>query len=289
MKSGIVVLVGRPNVGKSTLLNHILGHKVSITSPKPQTTRFNLQAVYEDERGQIVFVDTPGVFGKVNDPLARRINLAAEDSLQQDINLIVYMIDHTRERDFEENKTLGMVRKIKKIPKILVINKIDVKVPTHIVQYKFMEEEFDAVVEISALEDKNIKALLETIFSFLPEGEPFVDIQKISQPGLNVDSKMFIAEIIREKAFLFLRREVPYTLTSVVDEIAERPGGTLYIKARILTSADRYKAMIVGKGGVMIKEISMAARKELETASAKKVYLDLTVETDPHWIDYFGS
>lgn len=285
MKSGIVALIGRPNVGKSTLLNHILGHKVSITSPKPQTTRFNIQAAYEDERGQIVFIDTPGIFGKIKDPLAKQINLQAEESLNTGVQVIVYMIDHTRERDFEENKVLGIVRKAK-VPKILVINKIDIKVPTHIVQYKFMEEEFDAVVEISALEHKNIKTLLDVIFSFLPEGEPLVDIQKLSQPGLNIDSKMFIAEIIREKAFLFLRREVPYTLTSIVDDVIERPGGALYIKARILTSADRYKAMIVGKGGSMIKEISMAARKELETASSKKVYLEVTVETDPHWVDY---
>lgn len=148
-----------------------------------------------------------------------------------------------------------------------------------------MEEEFDAVVEVSALEHKNIPTLLDTIFSFLKEGEPIVDTKTLTQPALNLDSKMFVAEIIREKAYLFLRREVPYTLTTVVDETTERTNGNLYIRARILTSADRYKAMIVGKGGVMIKEISMAARKELETATNKKVYLELTVETDPHWID----
>ncbi len=285
MKSGVVALIGRPNVGKSTLLNHILGHKVSITSPKPQTTRFSIQAVYEEERGQILFVDTPGIFGKIHDPLGKRINMRAEESLDEGVDVIVYMVDHTREKDFEENKVLGIVRK-SKAPKILVINKIDVREPTHIVQYKFMEEEFDAVVSISALEHKNIPTLLDAIFSFLPEGKPVVDMSTMTQPGLNIDSKIFIAEIIREKAFLFLRREVPYTLTSIVDLVQERTNGTLYIKARILTSADRYKAMIVGKSGSMIKEISMAARKELETASSKKVFLELTVETDPHWIDY---
>jgi len=285
MKSGIVALIGRPNVGKSTLLNHILGHKVSITSPKPQTTRFNIEAVYEEERGQIIFVDTPGIFGKVSDPLARKINLRAEETLTHGVNVVVYMIDHTREKDFEENKVLGIVRK-SKVPKIMVINKIDIKSPTHIVQYKFMEEEFDAVVEISAFEHKNIPILLDTIFSFLPEGKQLVDTTTLTQPGLNLNSNTFISEIIREKAFLFLRSELPYTLTSVVDEVTERANGTLYIRARILTSADRYKAMIVGKNGVMIKEISMAARKELETASSKKVYLEITVETDPHWVDY---
>jgi len=196
------------------------------------------------------------------------------------------MIDHTRERDFEENKTLGIVRKAN-VPKILVINKIDIQQPSHRIQYKFMEEEFDCVIEVSALEHKNIPILLDAIFSRLPEGKPIIDTKTLNQPGINIDSKMFIAEIIREKAFLFLRREVPYTLTSIVDDIIERSGGNLYIKARILTSADRYKAMIVGRGGSMIKEISMAARKELETASNKRVFLDLIVETDPHWTDYY--
>ncbi len=287
MKSGIVTIIGRPNVGKSTLLNHILGHKVSITSPKPKTTRFNIQAAYEDETGQILFVDTPGIFGKAKDALSKRINPRAEASLGQNINLVLYMIDHTRERDFEENKALGIVRKAK-VPKILVINKIDIKEPTHIIQYKFMEDEFDKVVEISALNHKNIPTLLDAIFSYLPEGKPLVDMSTLAQPGLNLDSKTYIAEIVREKAFLFLRREVPYTLTAVVDDVVERTNGTLYIKARILTTNDRYKVMVIGKSGSMIKEISMAARKELETASSKKVYLELTVETDPHWMDYLG-
>ncbi len=285
MKAGTVALIGRPNVGKSTLLNHILGHKVSITSPKPQTTRFPIHAVFEDERGQIVFVDTPGIFGKVSDPLAQKINLSAEESLDHGVDVVIYMVDHTRERDFEENKTLGIVRKAK-AKKILVINKIDVTKPTHIIQYKFMEEEFDAVVRISALEHKNIPLLLNAVFSFLPEGKPIVDTSATVQPALNLDSKTFIGEIIREKAFLFLRKEVPYTLTTIVDEVEERKNGLVYVRARIITSADRYKAMIVGKNGVMIKEISQAARKELETASSKKVFMELTVETDPHWVDY---
>lgn len=286
MKSGIVALIGRPNVGKSTLLNNLLGQKVSITSPKPQTTRFAIQAVYEDDRGQIIFVDTPGMIGKVVDPLARRINLEAENQLNKELDLVVYLVDHTRQRDLEENKALGLVRKFKG-PKILVINKIDVTKPSHIVQYKFMEEEFEAVVEVSAFARKNLGHLLEVLFEFLPEGKPMVNTSSLPQPGLNINSKTFLSEIIREKAFLFLRREVPYSLTAVVDETIERDNGVLYIKARILTSADRYKSMIIGKDGRMIKEISMAARKELETATNKKVYLELTVETDPHWIDVF--
>lgn len=284
-RSGTVTLIGRPNTGKSTLVNAILKQKVAITSPKPQTTRFPITAVYEDDRGQIVFVDTPGIFGKVEDLLAKQINKRAQDAFRQDVDLILYMIDHTRRRDFEENKSLGIVRKLRS-PKILVVNKIDITQPTYEVQYRFMEDEFDTVVKISALKGTNLPILLEAIFRYLPEREPLVDTTVLVQPGLNLTSNTFIAELIREKAYLNLRREVPYTITVVVDVIEEKDDGLLYVKARILTSADRYKAMIIGKGGAMIKEISMAARKELEVASNKKVFLDLTVETDPHWMDY---
>lgn len=285
MKAGIVALIGRPNAGKSTLLNNILGHKVAITSPKPQTTRFPIQAVFEDERGQIVFVDTPGVFAKIKDQISGRINARTEEAVEQGVDVIAYIVDHTRERAEEENRALGIVRKVK-VPKILVINKVDIKEPTFIVQYKFMEAEFDHVVSLSAKEGKHIPLLLDAIFELLPEGTPMVDRAAMSQPGINIDSKTFVAEIIREKAFLELRKEVPYAITAVVDELDERANGILYIKARILTAADRYKGMIIGKDARMIKEIGATARKELEVASGKKVFLDLTVETDPHWMDH---
>lgn len=285
MKAGIVALIGRPNAGKSTLLNNILGHKVAITSPKPQTTRFPIQAVFEDERGQIVFVDTPGIFAKIKDQVAARINSRTEEAVEQGVDAIAYIVDHTRERAEEENRALGIVRKVK-VPKILVINKIDIKEPSFVVQYKFMEAEFDRVVSLSAKEGKHIPLLLDALFELLPEGAPMVDRTSLSQPSINIDSKTFVAEIIREKAFLELRKEVPYAITSVVDELEERDNGVLYIKARILTAADRYKGMIIGQGGRMIKEIGATARKELEVASGKKVFLELTVETDKHWMDY---
>jgi len=287
MKAGAVALIGRPNTGKSTLLNNLLGQKVTITSPKPQTTRFSIRAVYEDERGQIVFIDTPGIFAKTPDLLSKKINPKAAITLAQGVDLILYMIDHTRKRDLEENKTLGMVRKAKDIPKILVINKIDLRKPSYLAQYKFIEDEVDEVIKISALKKTHLKSLLEAIFEYLPERKPLVETKEMATPALNIDSKIFISEIIREKAFIFLRKELPYSLTTVVDEITERENALLYIKARILTTNDKYRKMIIGRKGRMIKEIGMASRKELEIATNKKVFLDLKVEIDKHWMEKF--
>lgn len=282
MKSGYAAIIGRPNSGKSTLLNNILGSKVSITSPKPQTTRFPVQAVYEDDRGQIIFIDTPGIFAKVKDPISKIINPLAETSLKEGVDVIIYIVDHTRDRSTEENKIFGIVREYDK-PKILVYNKTDIKKPSFIPHYRFMEEEFDEVISISALYRQNVNLLLSAVFSRLPEGEKIITAEDRPTPILSQDSKMFVGEIIREKAFLFLRKELPYSLTAVVDEITTRHNDTVYIRARIITSQARYKKMIVGEGGRMIKEIGMAARKELSTSTNKKIFLELTVETNPHW------
>jgi GTPase len=285
-KSGTVALIGRPNAGKSTLLNMLIGQKVSITSPKPQTTRFAIQAIFEDDRGQILFLDMPGMFAQSKDTLSKFINKRVEEAAKGAIDVVLYVIDHTRTRDVEENKAFGLVRSIE-AQKILIYNKIDIIKPTHRIQYKFMEEEMDAVLEVSALTGKHIVSVIDTIFQFLPERPPIVsDTKELVHPAINVDSKLFISELIREKAFLFLRHEIPYSLTAVVDLIEERQNGTKYIQARILTNSDHYKGMIVGNKGMMIKEISMATRKELETATGSHVYVDLTVEVDPHWMEY---
>lgn len=283
MKSGTVLLIGRPNVGKSTLVNAIIGQKVAITSPKPQTTRFSIHALYQEERGQIIFIDTPGIFNKAKDALARTINARSKNALQEDIDVVLYMVDPTRHRDFEESKVLGLVRKIK-APVILVINKADIENPIYLPQYKFLEEEFPDVVTISALRTKHLKSLLHRIFHYLPEKEIVPDSIPRAHPAINMDSKIFLAEIIREKVFLKTRKELPYTTTVMVDEIVERDETHTYIRARILTTHDTYKKMLIGAGGRKIKEIGGMARKELEGATGKKIYLDLTVETDKHWI-----
>ena len=276
MKVGTVALIGRPNAGKSTLVNNLVGQKVAITSPKPQTTQFSTYAVYEDEDSQIIFVDTPGIFAKAAN---REINATAERALKEEIDLILYVVDHTRKRGNEENKVLGILRKINK-PKILVINKIDKREPSYIEDYKFLEDEFDTIVEVSAIKGKNLSGLVKEILEKLPEGEKIVDRAEMPVPAINLDSKLYIEENIREKAFLVLREELPYTIRVVVDKKEERPNGMIYIKARILTTAARYKKMIIGKGGSKIKVIGSMTRKELEVATGQKIYLDLTVEVE---------
>lgn len=290
MKQGKVLLIGRPNVGKSTFLNNLIGQKVSITSPKPQTTRFPIKALYQDERGEIIFIDTPGLMRKTEDLLSENINKKTLQTLNEELDLVLYMVDPTRKRDFEEARVLGLVRQIEK-PKILVLNKIDLwqtgKKNDYSAQYKFLEEEFSDVFYISALKKLHFKPLIKRIFELLPEKkeEKFENLNPYTV--LNIDAKTFVAELIREKVFLMMGEEVPYTTTAIVDEIAERKNGVIYIKARILTNNDRYKKMLIGKEGRKIKEIGAYARKEIALATGKKVYLDLQVETDPHWMEVY--
>jgi len=288
MKAGTVALIGRPNVGKSTLVNNIIGQKVAITSPKPQTTRFPIQGLYEDERGQIVFIDTPGIFRKATDPLSKKINQKVLEPFESNVDIVLYVIDPTRTRDYEESRVLGIVRKFN-IPKILVINKCDVEEPKYLALYKYLEDEFDTVIKVSGLEKLHLKTLVETIFDMLPERDtPLVKKEEYVYPALNIDGKIFLAELIREKVFLRTRKEVPYTTTVVIDEIADRDNGMLYVRGRVLTTNDKYKKMLIGEGGRRIKEIGSMSRKELETATNRKVFLDLTVESDKHWITNFS-
>ncbi len=288
MKHGKVLLVGRPNVGKSTFVNNLIGQKVAITSPKPQTTRFPIKAVYAEERGTIIFVDTPGIMGKTEDHLSENINKKTLQVLHEEVDAVIYMVDQTRRRDFEEARVLGLVRKIDK-PKILVVNKIDDQGKSFLPQYKFLEDEFKYVFQISALHKTHVKPLMDTLFSLLPEKATDEIPKDLIYPVLNIDSKIFIAELIREKVFLMMGEEIPYTTTVVVDEITERSDKLTYIKARILTTSDRYKKMLIGAGGRKIKEMGSYARKDIALATNKKIYLDLKVETDPHWQEIYYS
>jgi len=289
-KYGRVVIVGRPNTGKSTLLNAIMQQKVAITSPLPQTTRKNIPVVYQDERGKLLFIDTPGVLGKVDDLIGKKVNLEAPKTLNN-AEIILCLVDISREKSEEENKVIGMVRK-SEAKKILIYNKSDKAVGSkdHFAEYNYLEDEFDANISISALKEKNVKSVINTIFEMLPSKsnkdlrEEIDKRQDERKPLMSMGSKEYIEEIIREKTYLFLRKEVPYTIFVEVNKIVDKKK-IILIEATIYTNADRYKKMIIGKDGQKIKEIGYNARKELELMSGRKIFLEILVNTDKHWME----
>ncbi len=291
-KYGIVAIIGRPNTGKSTLLNAILQQKVAITSPLPQTTRKNINAVYEDERGKILFIDTPGVLGKVEDLIGKKVNLELPKTLSN-IDVLVVVVDISRPKNEEENKVIALVRK-SEAKKILVYNKIDKAVGSkdHFVDYNYLEDEFDEWVKISALKEKGVKEVVNKIFSLLPakvvkDSKTVIDsLQQVDRPIIDSSPEEYVAELIREKVYLFLRDEIPYSIQVVVKEIKDK-GKIIIIEADIVTTTDRYKKIIIGRGGKKIKEIGYNARKELELMTQKKIFLELEVKVDKHWMEQF--
>lgn len=276
-KSGIITLVGRSNVGKSTLLNTLVGTKLAAVTHRPQTTRNIIHGVLNTAQGQAVFVDTPGIF-KEKSPLAGVLTKRVHESIK-DIDMVIYMVDPSKALGAEERATLALIRHLT-IPKILAINKSDLpkEEKMYLDDYKNLAEEFDAVFELSALFNRHVQPLRDKVMELLPVGEPLYPPEQ----NTNIDPKFWVAEIIREKIFLALRKEVPYSTHVEVEDIEEKPD-VFVIKANIYTLDSKYKKMIIGAGGRALKEIGIAARKELETALNKKVYLELEVETDKHW------
>ncbi len=279
-KSGIITLVGRSNVGKSTLLNTLVGTKIAAVTDKPQTTRNVIHGVLNRPQGQAVFVDTPGVFKERRNHLSSQLAESVGESLRG-IDLAIYVADPTKSVGAEERAVLAMTRRLA-VPKILVINKSDLpqNEKEFAEDYWALGSDFAAVFELSALRHRHVEPLIEKVFELLPEGEPLYPADQLT----NVDKKFWVAEIIREKIFLALRKEVPYTTHVEVTEIEEKPE-IFVIKAIVYTYDRKYKEMIIGKGGRAIKEIGIAARKELEQAIGKKVFLELEVETDKRWMD----
>ena len=289
-KYGRVVILGRPNTGKSTLLNAMMQQKVAITSPLPQTTRKNILAYYEDEKGKLLFIDTPGVLGKVDDLMGKKVNMEVPKTLNQ-AEIILCLVDISRPKSEEENKVIGLIRKLN-CKKILIYNKIDKAVGSkdHLADYNYLEEEFDKTLSISALKERNVKGVINAIFELLPSKiskdlrQEIENYKDLTKPLISMNSKEYVEELIREKAYLFLREEVPYTIFVTVENIVDK-NKLILIEATIYTNADRYKKMIIGKDGQKIKEIGYNARKELELMSGRKIFLELTVKTDKHWME----
>jgi len=297
MKSGFVAIIGRSNVGKSTLLNTIVGTKISATSFRAQMTRNEIHGVLNMPEGQAVFMDTPGVFKDSKDMLSAKLTNKVKNILEQQIDVLIYVVDPSREIGNEERTILGMIRNLE-MPKILVINKCDL----HKTEKPFLEsylalnKEFDFVFELSALRASHIQPLKQKVMDLLPEGELMYPENQLT----NIDNYFWIAEIIREKIFSVFDKEVPYAISVEVDNVEEKPFGKatlglssgrrqgkdmFVITARILTDRERYKKIIIGRDGQKIKEIGKMARRELEQALNKKVYLELEVELDEHWVE----
>lgn len=281
-KSGFVALIGRPNVGKSTLMNTVIGQKIAITSDKPQTTRNRIQTVYTDERGQVVFVDTPGIH-KAKNKLGEYMVTAAERTLK-DVDLILWLVEPTtyigagEEHILEELSHVGL-------PVLLVINKIDtVKkeellpvIATYSAKY-----DFDEIVPVSALKNENTPDLLETIFKYLPYGPAFFDESTVTdQP-----ERAIVAEMIREKALRSLNEEVPHGIAVAIDSMKKRGKNNLYdIEATIVCEKNSHKGIIIGKKGAMLKKIGTEARRDIENLLQAKVNLNLWVKVKKEWRD----
>ncbi len=285
MKSGFVVLAGRSNVGKSTLLNALIGTKIAIVTPKPQTTRLPVRGILHDKRGQIVFVDTPGVFLGRKDALSKRLNQSVKESLNG-IDAIVYIVDPTRLPGKEEEMIQKLVRAAN-LPVILVINKIDTPPKDLPALRELRQISIDQLktIEVSAVKGKNLNRLVDALFEVLPEGEKYYPDLQITDLG----HQQWIEEVIREKVFLALEQELPYTVKVVVEDVKIRANGGRFIDAVVFTTNDRYKRMIIGAGASMIKRIGIMARKELEGALNVSVHLSLDVKVDARWQENFGA
>ncbi|MCK7606932.1 GTPase Era [Geobacillus stearothermophilus] len=279
-KSGFVAIIGRPNVGKSTFLNRVVGQKIAIMSDKPQTTRNKIQGVYTDEDAQIIFIDTPGVH-KPKHKLGDFMMKVALNALRE-VDLILFMVN--AEEGFGRGEAFIMER-LKEVdtPVFLVINKIDRVHPDELLplidQYKDLHP-FAEIVPISALEGNNVERLLEQIKERLPEGPQYYPPDQVTDHP----EQFIIAELIREKALHLTREEVPHSIAVVVERIERREEtGTVYVGALIVVERDSQKGIIIGKQGRMLKEIGQRARADIEALLGSKVFLELWVKVQKDW------
>jgi len=278
-RSGFVGIIGLPNVGKSTLLNQLLGTKVSIVSPKPQTTRFNIRGVLTKDNYQVVFVDTPGIHDAKD--LFNQIMVKEALNTLEEVDIILWVMDVTH-RIPEEERILDLIKKAGK-PAILALNKIDLIKKQEllpIIDYFSKLHDFHAIIPISALKNDGLDRLLDEIIKILPEGPFYYEPDRVTDLPLS----LLIAEIIREKVFMLTYQEIPYSTAVKVEEIREEPEkNLLYIQATIFIERDSQKGIIIGKGGRMLKKIGTLAREELEFLLGKKIYLDLWVKALKDW------
>jgi len=280
-RAGYIAVVGRPNVGKSTLINRIIGQKVSIVSEKPQTTRSRLLGIYSTPQAQLIFIDTPGIHKPIHS-LGEAMVKAATSSLK-DADLAAFLVDASVPPTDEDALAAQAVKThAKNIPTILVLNKIDLVSGSKLQEMEALYRElhqFDHIVPVSALNGDNLDTLVSTIISRLPDSPPFYPPDQITdQP-----ERAIAAELIREQVLMHTYQEVPHAVAVVVDEYKQRSEDMTYILATIYVEKDSQKGIIIGAGGRMLKAIGQAARLELEALAGTRVYLDLRVKVRKDW------
>lgn len=281
-KSGFVTLIGRPNVGKSTLMNRIIGQKIAITSNKPQTTRNKIQTVLTKDEGQIIFVDTPGIH-KAKNKLGEYMVDVATRTLQE-VDVILWLVEPDTQVGPGDEKIAEKIQDLK-IPVILVINKADMVKKDEmlpVIEAFRKLHEFTEIIPISAKDGYNVEVLIDLLFKYLPEGPQFYDEDTITDQPL----RQIVAELIREKALHVLNEEVPHGIAVTIESMKSRPkGGITDIEATIICEKDSHKGIIIGKKGEMLKKIGTNARFEIEKTLDRKVNLQLWVKVKKDWRD----
>lgn len=281
-KSGFVALIGRPNVGKSTLMNKIIGQKIAITSNKPQTTRNKIQTVYTCDQGQIIFLDTPGIH-KAKNKLGEYMVNVAEKTLKE-VDVILWLVEPSTFIGAGEQHIAEQLKDIN-VPVILVINKIDTVKKEEILVFidayrKILD--FAEIIPASALRDKNADEIVESIFKYLPQGPQYYDEDTVTDQPM----RQIVAEIIREKALHALNEEIPHGIAVTIEKMKERKNGKITdIEATIICERDSHKGIIIGKQGSMLKKIGSNARYEIEQMLEMKVNLQLWVKVRKDWRD----
>ena len=280
-RSGYVAVVGKPNVGKSTLVNALVGHKVAIVSPKPQTTRRRIMGILTQEDAQIIFMDTPGIHEPkyaLNKYMMREVDHALSDC-----DAILFVVDVSTSPDDDDRRVAEQIRDMRQ-PKIMALNKADLLDPNYLIAntesyQQLLGSENTMLTSGVDIKVENLNALMAMLIAALPVGpEYYPPEQYTDQP-----EKVLAAELIREQALRFLEQEVPHALAVSVDDYALRPNNTTFISATIFVERDSQKGILIGRGGGMLKRIGMEARREIERMLDKKVYLELWVKVHEAW------
>lgn len=280
-KAGFIAIIGRPNVGKSTLMNRIIGQKIAITSSRPQTTRGRIQTVFTDDRCQMVFLDTPGIHESKNKLGEYMLHVAGKTL--EDADVVLWLVEPSDFIGAGEKHIIEQLRACGK-PVILVMNKIDMTDNDHLLKdidcYR-TEMEFAEIVPVSARKNNNLNTLMDCIYKYLPYGPAFYDEETVTdQPEREI-----AAEIIREKALRLLQEEVPHGIAVTIEKMHQRSNGLIDISATIICEKDSHKGIIIGKGGAMLKKIGTQARIDIEKMTENRVNLQLWVKVKKNWRD----